>query len=66
VKLKHLARALQARVPGLAYQSALRMVTTREAPTIALAVALAEVLQETVGGKGGRGSTVGSAAKERP
>jgi len=46
VKPKRLARALQARVPGLAYQSALRMVTTREAPTVALAAALTEVLQE--------------------
>ena len=44
MKPKKLAKALQALAPGLAYQSALRIVTTREAPTVKLAAALTEVL----------------------
>jgi len=51
---KKLALALQARVPGLAYQAALRMVTTREVPTLELAAALTEVLRDAAG----RGASV--------
>lgn len=43
---KKLARALQAKVPGLKYQAALHVIERGEADTVELAAALSAVLAE--------------------